>query len=372
MAFAVMGGLLSLLCGSASGNGVDLGVLQYSACAASSANTTIAIAVFNRNPVNLPAASVQGLKIFDELPPEASLNRVKGPTGAEILRCSPQQGWPCYDTCGGVVTISFQQIDGVAANDMFTRVGLEVTVNAANGLVLTNLVSTFSNDDDPWTANNYQAGQVSVKTNCLVVGGVSPGLFSTSGGTPMSVLGSGFQSGASLTIGSGAVGVSSLTSTQIGATSPPLPVGNYDVTVTNPDGSSATLFNGYAVATSASLKYYTIPSCRVFDTRDASGSPALAPGQTRAFPIAGRCGIPSTAVAAAVNVTVIPSAAGYLSAFPGNFSMTPTSFITFSAGQVRSNNGVQLLATDGSGTLGLFNGTAGSVDVILDTAGYFR
>jgi len=99
----------------------------------------------------------------------------------------------------------------------------------------------------------------------------------------------------------------------------------------------------------------------------------LSQSETRAFPITGRCGIPPTAVAVFVNATVIPGAAGYLAAFPGNFTSSPsTSLITFSAGQVRSNNGVEMLATDGSGTLNVFNGTGGTLHLILDTAGYFQ
>jgi hypothetical protein len=43
---------------------------------------------------------------------------------------------------------------------------------------------------------------------------------------------------------------------------------------------------------------FTLAPCRVLDTRDAAGQyggPALVAGQSRAFTLAGRCGIPASA-----------------------------------------------------------------------------
>lgn len=53
--------------------------------------------------------------------------------------------------------------------------------------------------------------------------------------------------------------------------------------------------------------FTALTPCRVIDTRDATGptgGPALQANGTRVFPIAGSCGVPSSAVAAAANVTV--------------------------------------------------------------------
>lgn len=59
--------------------------------------------------------------------------------------------------------------------------------------------------------------------------------------------------------------------------------------------------------------------CRIVDTRDAPGpwGPPLG-GSDRTFILAGTCGIPATARAVSVNLTVVqPGADGYLSVYPG-------------------------------------------------------
>ncbi len=57
--------------------------------------------------------------------------------------------------------------------------------------------------------------------------------------------------------------------------------------------------------------------------------------------------------------------------YPGTATLPGTSSLSFSAGQTRANNAVLGLATDGSGTFRVFNGSAGTVHVIVDVNGYF-
>jgi hypothetical protein len=89
----------------------------------------------------------------------------------------------------------------------------------------------------------------------------------------------------------------------------------------------------------------------------------------------GSCGLPETARALAVNVTVVqPSAAGYLTLHAGDIAPETTSTITFGAGQLRSNNAVLPLSFDGRGLLAitpLVEG-GGTVQVIVDVSGYFE
>jgi len=125
------------------------------------------------------------------------------------------------------------------------------------------------------------------------------------------------------------------------------------------------------------LAFHTVTPCRVVDTRDADGplgGPALQPGAVRVFVVTGLCGVPSTAQALSVNVTVTqPTAAGYLRLLPNNQSTQPlVSSINFALGQTRANNAIALLASDGSGGLQVTNGAAGSVHFILDVNGYFE
>ena len=106
---------------------------------------------------------------------------------------------------------------------------------------------------------------------------------------------------------------------------------------------------------------------------DAAASPALSAGPPRIFETAGRCGIPSTARSLSVNVAVVsPTAPGYLSLYPANLAPPRTSTINFQSGQTKANNAVLVLATDGTGRIGVVNGSAGSLDFILDVNGYFE
>ena len=92
----------------------------------------------------------------------------------------------------------------------------------------------------------------------------------------------------------------------------------------------------------------------------------------RDFVLVGRCGVPATAAAVSANLTVIPSADGQLRVTPGNQGFTVASAISFRAWTVRANNAVLFLATDGTGTVGVQNDAAGSVDFVLDINGYFE
>ncbi len=205
---------------------------------------------------------------------------------------------------------------------------------------------------------------------------VSPAGGSTAGGTAVSITGTNFQSGATVTVGgSAATSVVFVSSTRITAVTPAHAAGNVPVVVTNPTALAGTLNPGYFYAAPpAATDFYTITPCRVIDTRLANGplgGPALSAGQTRNFTVTGTCGIPAGATSIAVNVTAVnPAAAGNLQLFPGNAFPLGTSAINFPAGSTRANNAIVILATDGAGTLGVKNGAAGIVDFVLDVVGY--
>jgi len=120
--------------------------------------------------------------------------------------------------------------------------------------------------------------------------------------------------------------------------------------------------------------FFTVSPCRVVDTRNAVnpyGGPALAAGSIRVFNLAGRCGISTAATAVSANVTIVaPGAPGFLSFYPAGGSRPVVSTLNYSPGQVRSNNAVLPLGTDGGITCIAGLG-AGAVDVILDVNGYF-
>jgi hypothetical protein len=117
--------------------------------------------------------------------------------------------------------------------------------------------------------------------------------------------------------------------------------------------------------------FYTVTPCRQLDTRFTV---ALAPGATLVVPLAGApCGIPATATTVSVNVTVTqPTAAGFLTIYPADRTRPLVSNINFRAGQTRANNAILPLAIDGTATVRVFNGSAGTSHVVIDVNGYFE
>ena len=124
--------------------------------------------------------------------------------------------------------------------------------------------------------------------------------------------------------------------------------------------------------------FYTVTPCRVVDTRNAdgpTGGPILGGKTTRSFPVTGGvCGVPSTALAVSVNLTAVgAAAAGYLTLFPGDAAGPPlVSNLNFSVAQTRANTAIAVLATDGTGTVQVKNGSVGAVHFVLDVNGYFQ
>jgi hypothetical protein len=124
--------------------------------------------------------------------------------------------------------------------------------------------------------------------------------------------------------------------------------------------------------------FHTVTPCRLADTRDPAGpagGPALGASSTRGFPVTGgTCGIPSTALAVSVNLTAVQATApGHLTLFPGDATSSPlASSVNFAAGQTRAGNAIVPLAADGTGTIKVKNGSAGTVHFVLDVNGYFE
>src|SRR5262249_18847788 len=100
----------------------------------------------------------------------------------------------------------------------------------------------------------------------------------------------------------------------------------------------------------------------------ASG--AVPGGGTISFLVAGRGGVPATGVGAvALNVTVTGAkAGGYLTVWPHGVTRPNASVLNFVAGQTVANSATVLLP--GNGRLDVYNGSGGSVQVIVDVSGY--
>jgi hypothetical protein len=128
------------------------------------------------------------------------------------------------------------------------------------------------------------------------------------------------------------------------------------------------------------LSFYTLPPCRLLDTRSPSGptgGPALPPGVARVLTVAGAagpCGVPATAKAVAVNVTIVGAPqSGHIRFFPGNGQPPNAAALNFSTGQTRTNNAILMLASSGTGTLAVQNYTSSAfLNLVLDVNGYFQ
>jgi hypothetical protein len=127
-----------------------------------------------------------------------------------------------------------------------------------------------------------------------------------------------------------------------------------------------------AFAGSPATSFYTVPPCRVLDTRSVSGGPALSAGIARTLHLAGQCGVPATAVAVSANVTVVqPASPGYLQIDATGVGAL-FSTLNYSLNQTRSNNAILALNPAGD-VIALATQSAGStVHVVIDVNGYFE
>ena len=116
--------------------------------------------------------------------------------------------------------------------------------------------------------------------------------------------------------------------------------------------------------------FFTVTPCRLVDTRDSS---PLASDVPAVLTVQGNCGVPATARAVALNVTVVgPTAQGNLTLYPSDQPRPASSTLNFSAGQLRANSAVIALGADGKLKIYPFLLGSGSVDMLLDVAGYFE
>jgi hypothetical protein len=129
------------------------------------------------------------------------------------------------------------------------------------------------------------------------------------------------------------------------------------------------------VVVSPAMDFFTVTPCRVLDTRNANGvygGPALVAGADRVFPLFNQCGIPATARAISVNLTVTqPTTAGNLRLYPAGTPLPTTSSINYVLSLTRANNSV--VALNGLGELAVrCSQASGTAHFILDVNGYFE
>jgi plastocyanin len=108
---------------------------------------------------------------------------------------------------------------------------------------------------------------------------------------------------------------------------------------------------------------------RVLDTRIGVGAPTAKVGEGATVTLTVP-GLPAGATAVALNVTVTnPTAASYLTVFPGGTAWPTASNLNFVAGQTIPN---MVMVPVGPGNTVTFYNNVGTVDVIADLLGYYK
>jgi IPT/TIG domain-containing protein len=115
--------------------------------------------------------------------------------------------------------------------------------------------STTSTSSSSSSTSTGTSGSTSTSSSTpIAVSGASPTAGPTSGGTVVTITGTGFQAGASVAFGAASsTAVTVTSSTEIDAISPPASSGTVAITVTNPDGQSTSLPSGFTYSSGLTL-----------------------------------------------------------------------------------------------------------------------
>lgn len=147
---------------------------------------------------------------------------------------------------GATVTFGGTSATGVSVVNSTTITA--TTPAHAGGLV--NVVVTNPNTQTGTLTNGYEYTNTPPPPPALTIASISPATGSTAGGTQVTIAGTHFLSGLTLTFGgTAAAGITVVNSTLLVATTPAHAAGAVNVVVTNPDTASATLTNGFTYST---------------------------------------------------------------------------------------------------------------------------
>jgi hypothetical protein len=152
-------------------------------------------------------------------------------------------------------------------------------------------------------------------------------------------------------------------------------VETFTLNLSNPTGGAAIAWPQGTARIYPAGVLFTVAPCRVLDTRNAAGplgGPALGANTSRTFGIAGACGVPASATAVSLNVTVTQAtAAGDLRVYPAGASLPSASVINYRSGITRANSMLAGLGSAGQIAIRCDQGS-GSVHAIVDVTGYFQ
>ena len=185
------------------------------------------------------------------------LNRFVSSSGAQtlptVISVTPVSG---TTTGGTAITISGTNFVAGATVSLGSSAATSVSVVNSTTITATTPAGSARSVNVTVTNPNGQSGTLSnaftYSLPAPMVTGVTPVSGSTIGGTPITISGTNFVAGATVSLGSSAATVVTfVNSTTITATTPAGAAGSVNVTVTNPDGQSGTLSNAFAYSATA-------------------------------------------------------------------------------------------------------------------------
>jgi PKD repeat protein len=146
--------------------------------------------------------------------------------------------------------------------------------------------------------------------------------------------------------------------------------GLYSIQLTVSNGSGSVSQSVPVTLTPRPARFNTVTPCRVLDTRTGQ-VPLVAGAAARVIPVANSCGVPATATAVAINLTVVgPTTAGSVTVYPADAAQSQLGTIAFLSGQTRAVGTVTTLSFDSLGQLAAVV-SAGQTDLLVDVNGYF-
>ncbi len=164
------------------------------------------------------------------------------------------------------------------------------------------------------------------------------------------------------------------TTTTIDVGNQPSAVGINSITnrifVANTEDNTVSVIAG---ANASPLQFVSVTPCRLVDTRQAKGEfggPPIQGGSSRSFPIPQQttCGIPATAAAYSLNVTVVPiTTLGYLTIWPTGEDQPLVSTMNSPDGRIKANAAIVPAGYQGAVSVYVTDTT----NVLLDIDGYF-
>ncbi len=219
----------------------------------------------------------------------------------------------------GFLTGAAVSIGGAAATNVNVVTGTSITATTtAHAAGAASVVVTNSDAQSSTLSNAYSY----VLSPAPAVTSITPNAGATNGGTPLTITGANFQSGATVSFGgTAATGINVNSSTSISATAPTHAAGTVNVVVTNPDGQSGTLPNGYTFsAAEASLGLGV--------AYGDSNSATVAAGQTASYTLSiggqgmgGTASLTCTGAPSGATCSVPPSQT-FTAAAPSTFTVT--------------------------------------------------